>query len=855
MFWFFKKKRPEDAEPVEDRIRQRYVSFRDLLSLNNECLEVMARIQEDLQFIPPRRAIVAEPVKACFAQLEATVGALERLTGSSLARLHEAVRAQQNDVERYIAACDELVVQEVAAWLGDVDCAAVAEVGGKAAWLGEIKGKLGLPVPDGFVLTAEAYRHFCGVPLWEKIRDATHNVDLNDLAAMQQISAALTESVMALPVPKPVEIAISGRAGSLQRSCRGFAVRSSAVGEGGYKTFAGQFLSLLHVPAGETLQAYKRVIAARFSERALFYRLSAGLQEVETPMAVLFLGIVPARAAGIMYTRDPGNPRSQSMWITATRGLGLDIASGRVPADLFILDRKHHPVLTDQTIVAKEEELVLQEGGGLLRQKVPFEEQLAPSLTAEQMTTLAEWGIAIEKHFKTPQDIEWVLDLQDNLWIVQSRNLVLAEAETRDRTKSRGKEAPLAAGGRTVYPGRVSGAVFVASSPKLLSETPRGAILFVPRPSPEIVSVFPRISGLVAEWGNIAGHAAALLREAKIPSVFQMTGVFERVRNGDAISLDAVQPRLYAGTFWPPREIDAGISGPLPGRVSTPITERLLNLNLLDPAAANFRPSGCRSGHDILRFCHEKAIETVFMLSDSAIESSPACSKKLMTPVPIQLYVLDLGGGLTVADPHAREVKPEEIVSRPFQALWRGVTNERVQWRREMPASFSDFASVMASSLTQQSSAVRALGESSYLLVADEYMNLNSRLAYHFSLVDACVSDTPSKNFISFRFAGGGAPRDRRDLRACFIDRCLTHFGYVVDRRGDLVNAWFKKMPAAESEVNLDILGRLMACSSQLDMYMTSYDAMVWYVRQFLAGNYSFRTGEDATTAPAQAAR
>jgi pyruvate,water dikinase len=227
----------------------------------------------------------------------------------------------------------------------------------------------------------------------------------------------------------------------------------------------------------------------------------------------------------------------------------------------------------------------------------------------------------------------------------------------------------------------------------------------------------------------------------------------------------------------------------------------------------------------------------------------------LLTPVPIQLYVLDLGGGLSVAEPQAREVKPTEIVSRPFQALWRGVTNESVQWRREMPASFSDFASVMASSLTQQSSAVRALGESSYLLVADEYMNLNSRLAYHFSLVDACVSDTPSKNFISFRFAGGGAPRDRRDRRAWFIDRCLTHFGFVVDRRGDLVNAWFKKMPAADTEANLDILGRLMACSSQLDMYMISYDAMVWYVQQFLAGNYSFRAAQETTKPPAPVER
>ncbi len=123
-------------------------------------------------------------------------------------------------------------------------------------------------------------------------------------------------------------------------------------------------------------------------------------------------------------------------------------------------------------------------------------------------------------------------------------------------------------------------------------------------------------------------------------------------------------------------------------------------------------------------------------------------------------------------------------------------------------------------------------------------MNLNSRLAYHFSLVDACLSDAPSKNYISFRFEGGGATPNRRSLRACFIEACLKHYGFQADRRGDLVNAWFRKGSAAETGEKLDVLGRLLACSSQLDMYMTSHEVMRWYVRQFLLGNYSFRATE-----------
>ena len=120
-------------------------------------------------------------------------------------------------------------------------------------------------------------------------------------------------------------------------------------------------------------------------------------------------------------------------------------------------------------------------------------------------------------------------------------------------------------------------------------------------------------------------------------------------------------------------------------------------------------------------------------------------------------------------------------------------------------------------------------------------MNLNSRLAYHFSLVDAALSDVAGTNYISFRFEGGGAGWLRRSLRACFIEACLTRYGFQVDRRGDLVNAWYRKAPAEQTERRLDILGRLLACSSQLDMYMDSREIMEWYVQQFMAGNYAFQ--------------
>jgi len=383
MAWWSKKKRP--AEPTgaaEERIRRRYQNFRELLSLNNDCLETMARLQEDLRFVSPRRAIVGDRIAALYEKSEQTVSTLERLGRFSFPKLHESLHEQRDEVERYIAAQEELVPSHFAHWLVEIGESSVGVAGGKAASLGEIKNKLHLPVPDGFVLTTDAYRQFCGIPLWEKIRDATHQLDLNDLNALEKISADLSAMVMALPVPRAIEVAITERARTLCEPGGGLAVRSSAVGEGGQRTFAGQFVSLLNVPLDQIVEAYKRVVAGRFSVRALFYRLSAGLSEIETPIPVLCLRVVPARASGIMYTRDPANRKSDVLWITATRGLGLDIASGRMPADLFVVTRKRPRRVVEQTIVEKKEEIVLEEGGGITRRPVAPEDAAAPSLGA-----------------------------------------------------------------------------------------------------------------------------------------------------------------------------------------------------------------------------------------------------------------------------------------------------------------------------------------------------------------------------------------------------------------------------------------------------------------------------------------
>jgi pyruvate,water dikinase len=849
MLEWLKRRReaPQKLAPryAEERIRDKYLTFQNALNLNTECLELMADLQEDLQYVPPLRDVVEDRISAIFERSQGIVQSLRKLGGDKTDELSALLASLRHEVERHVAGLQELATPRLAVWLSQVGVGEIAEVGGKAAYLAEIKNKLGLPVPDGYILTTEAYRQFCGIPCWREIRDALRTVDPENLESLRTASRELRRMVMSVPLPRGVEVALVDWAKALKNAGRGLAVRSSAVGEGGERTYAGQYLSLLNVPADQVAGAYRRVIAARFSERALSYRVSTGLLEVDSPMAVLVLPLLPVRSAGVMYSRDPANPRSQEVWITATWGLGLDVASGRVPADMFIVSRKGRHKVLRKELAAQREEIIPRPGGGTEHRRIRAEER-GPSLSEPELARLTEYAASIEDHFQCPQDIEWAVDAAGKIWILQSRPLAIVRAE-RERSRSRPHGEPVLSGGLTIYPGRVSGPAFVAEEKVPLEEVPQHSVLFLRRASPEIVKLFPRISGVVAQWGNVAGHAAALLREFKIPSAFLVESIFERIRTGEPVSLDAANRKVYRGSFWESRLVEKTDRDGERGPVRGPVSEKILTLNLLDPSAHSFRPSGCKSVHDVLRYSHEKVVEAMFLVNDLEMEKTGHGARQIKMEVPLNIYVLDLGGGLADEAASSREVEPAQILSRPFQSLWKGVTHPGVSWKRDMPARFSDLASLVASSFSPQTGAMRALGMRSYLLVAREYMNLNSRLAYHFSLVDSCLCDDSIRNYISFRFAGGGSTRYRRSLRAYFLEGCLRHYGYVVQRRGDLVNAWMRKVPAEEADVALDILGRLLACACQLDMYMDNPDTMEWFIEQFIRGNYTFEEQEEST--------
>jgi pyruvate,water dikinase len=123
-------------------------------------------------------------------------------------------------------------------------------------------------------------------------------------------------------------------------------------------------------------------------------------------------------------------------------------------------------------------------------------------------------------------------------------------------------------------------------------------------------------------------------------------------------------------------------------------------------------------------------------------------------------------------------------------------------------------------------------------MVAADYVNLNARMAFHYAMIDAIVGPGGKNNHVHFWFHGGGAADENRARRAHFLELVLRQSRFGVDRRGDLIYAWMRRYPQAESERALELIGRLIVCARQLDMLMKSDASITMYAERFLTGQY-----------------
>ncbi len=834
--------RPRSPEAVE-RMYAKYRLFRTLLSLNNEVLENLAELEEESSWTSFRHAKVRMGIRALFDGTADIVGVLNELTGNRYFDLANVVASLRADVFKFMEKAVEREDPTLTLRLSEIGSENAHQVGDKAVSLARVECDLALRVPDSFAVTIEAYREFLeSGGLASQLRTILAPARLDAPDDFRRRCEVAQDLVREARVPPSVEEAIrEAHRESGFPPDEGLAVRSSAAGEGSELSFAGQFDSLLNVPPAALVDAWKKVVGSRYSPRAVFYRRAAGLADVDTPMAVLVQRMIRARASGVLFTRRPDEPKGSVLLVTAGRGLGPDVSQGIASADQFVVSRSGPHRIVERRIAPKRARLVGAEGGGLARLAVGGLEQLQASVSDDEVAQLATAALAIERYFGRAQDIEWVFDADGQLFILQARPLRTEKAGDAPGDVPRDASL-LLRGGEPVWTGRAVGPVHVARTPREEEDTPAGALLVVPQLLPDCVRLLPRVCGIVVERGTITGHAASLLREFRIPSLFGMAGAMETLPSGRVVSLDVATRSVLDGALWP--ELRGHLPVAVHGREALGLPDLLAGKLTKLSGSAFVGTWACTSLHDVIRFAHEMAIRSMFEIGDRLVDSPIGGVKTLDCAPPLYVHVLDLGGGLRPDAGSRPSVRADDVVSVPFQALWRGLGDPHFD--PDHAERLAPSGAVLAAT-KEMSGGAWDLDIPNYACITDSYLNLNSRAgverdplrarprrqAYHYAVVDSFLSENPNENHIRMRLKGGGAAPWQRKLRAEFAGEVLRLHHFTVDVTGDRMNGWVRGVDRATGAGALATIGRLLRFLARLDMSMARDADVKRYVEAF----------------------
>jgi pyruvate,water dikinase len=256
--------------------------------------------------------------------------------------------------------------------------------------------------------------------------------------------------------------------------------------------------------------------------------------------------------------------------------------------------------------------------------------------------------------------------------------------------------------------------------------------------------------------------------------------------------------------------------------------ELISPLHLLDPDDVSFRPSSCRTLHDITRFCHEKAVREMFDFGRTHRFPKHA-SKQLHHNVPMQWWVLDLEDGFR-REISGKYVRLEDITCRPMHAVWRGMV--AVPWEGPPALSGRGFASVLFEATANPALATpfrTKYTQQNYFMISSSFMNLQSRFGFHFAAVETVVGERDPENYLSFSFKGGAADIHRKAARVRMICDILERHGFAVAAREDHATARIAGLPAADMERHIEIVGYLIMHTRQLDMIMADPASVAHY--------------------------
>ena len=452
-------------------------------------------------------------------------------------------------------------------WFEEIGIGDVHLVGGKNASLGEMYRELaeqGVRVPNGFAITAEAYREFLrDARLDAHIQDILQDLNTHDLTNLRKRGKQLRHAIMGATLPTDLEEAIINayaRLGVGQEGGADVAVRSSATAEDlPDASFAGQQETYLNVQGWQPLlETCKRCFASLFTDRAISYRVDKGFDHLKIALSIGVQKMVRSDLAtsGVMFTLDTETGFRDSILINASYGLGENIVQGSVNPDEYsifkpTLKQGFCPII-QKSLGSKEFKLIYDFGGSKMVKNVPvpLEDRSRFALTDSEMLQLAKWGCVIEDYYTakrgqwTPMDIEWAKDGRSGeLFIVQARPETVHAGKDQDsiETFHLQKRGPVLAQGRSVGEKIGQGPVRVIKDVHQLQHFRKGDVLVTDKTDPDWEPIMKMAAAIVTNRGGRTCHAAIVSRELGLPAVVGAEGATEVLTDHQEVTVSCAE--------------------------------------------------------------------------------------------------------------------------------------------------------------------------------------------------------------------------------------------------------------------------------------------------------------------------
>ncbi|WP_293032578.1 phosphoenolpyruvate synthase [Natronococcus sp.] len=516
-------------------------------------------------------------------------------------------------------------------WLDEISAGDLEKVGGKGASLGELTGA-GLPVPPGFVVTADTYRSFIeNANIDEELFEVV-DVDVDDSSALAAAAERAQELILETPFPEDVreeileayrEVGDSGEEAFV-------AVRSSATAEDlPDASFAGQQETYLNITEDDLLDRVRSCWASLFTQRAIYYRQEKGFDHSAVNIAVVVQQMVEAEKSGVMFTSHPstGDP---TMIIEAAWGLGEAVVSGAVSPDNYIVPRDGGDV--DVTVAEKKVMHAKdEETGETVESEVPEEKRTARVLSEGEIDRLVELGERVEDHYDTPQDVEWAI-LEGTVFMLQSRPITTIDegdadatsatdagditagltdgSGTQTRAADSAESATEAGTGDVIVdglgssPGRVSGAARIVTKLDELDKVGEGDIIVTEMTMPDMVPAMKRAAGIITDEGGMTSHAAIVSRELGVPAIVGTTNATTTLEDGQVVTLDGDKGSVLEGDLVSPEEEAEPVEEVRPQSPVKPMTATEVKVNVSIPEAAERAAATGADGVGLLRTEH-----------------------------------------------------------------------------------------------------------------------------------------------------------------------------------------------------------------------------------------------------------